>query len=65
MVNLATVVDDALKLLRATLPTTIEIRTEFPAALPTVSENPAQIHQIIMNLSTGPTSSDRMDSPGS
>ncbi|MFZ5862859.1 MAG: hybrid sensor histidine kinase/response regulator [Nitrospirota bacterium] len=49
-VNLPAVVDEAVQLLRATLPTTIEIRTQFASRLPTIVANAAQIHQIVMNL---------------
>jgi PAS domain S-box-containing protein len=51
-VELAPVVAEALRLLRATLPATIEIRTEFAADLPTILAEPTQVHQIVMNLGT-------------
>jgi len=44
------VVKEALKLLRASLPSTIEIREEIPADCGTILADPTQLHQIIMNL---------------
>ncbi|MCX5871469.1 MAG: PAS domain S-box protein [Deltaproteobacteria bacterium] len=46
------VVQEALKLLRASLPSTIEIREEIPADCGTILADPTQLHQIIMNLGT-------------
>jgi len=48
------VVKEALKLLRATLPTTVEIRGEIdlPEGEDLTLGDPTQIHQILMNLST-------------
>jgi PAS domain S-box-containing protein len=43
---------DALHLLRASLPTTIELRTRFEADAPAVFADDTQIHQILMNLVT-------------
>ena len=45
------VVKEALKLLRATIPTTIEIRQEINSNSRVVAD-PTQIHQVIMNLCT-------------
>jgi PAS domain S-box-containing protein len=45
------VINEALKLLRATLPTTIEIRQHIPDC-GAVLADPIQIHQIVMNLTT-------------
>lgn len=45
------IVEEALKLLRATLPASIEIRAQF-AGSPTVLADATQIHQVIMNLGT-------------
>lgn len=45
-------VREAVKMLRATLPATIEIQEYFPNHLPTVMADPTQIHQVIMNLCT-------------
>jgi PAS domain S-box-containing protein len=46
------IVKEALNLLRATLPTTMEIKQAITAKETTVLADPTQIHQIIMNLST-------------
>jgi PAS domain S-box-containing protein len=46
------VVKEALKLLRASLPSTIEIRAEIPAECGAILADPTQFHQIIMNLCT-------------
>jgi len=43
-------VNDALQLLRSTLPAGIEINANLPATLPTVMADSAQIHQVILNL---------------
>ena len=51
-VPLQPLVDEALKLLRATLPATIEIRTHFAENLPTVGADPGQVHEVIVNLAT-------------
>jgi len=50
--QLATVVEEALKLVRASLPALIAIRTQFAPALPEVAADASQIHQIIVNLAT-------------
>ncbi len=46
------VVQEALKLLRASLPATIEIREEIPSDCGAILADPTQIHQIVMNLCT-------------
>jgi len=46
------VIDDALKLLRASLPATIEIHTQISPGCSKVMADPIQIHQIVMNLAT-------------
>ncbi|NTV15310.1 MAG: PAS domain S-box protein [Desulfobulbaceae bacterium] len=46
------VIKEALKLLRASIPTTIEIRQDIDPSCPPVMANPTQIHQILMNLCT-------------
>ncbi|HKP55415.1 MAG TPA: PAS domain-containing protein [Polyangiales bacterium] len=51
-VNLGTVLDDALKLLRVTLPARIELATRVPAELPPVAADASQLHQIVVNLMT-------------
>jgi PAS domain S-box-containing protein len=45
------VINEALKLLRASLPTTIEIESELEKIDP-INGDPTQIHQILMNLAT-------------
>ncbi len=50
-VQLHFVVGEALKLLRSTVPATIELETHL-ANTPTVLADPSQIHQIVMNLCT-------------
>jgi CheY-like chemotaxis protein len=50
--SLSSAVRDALKFLRATLPTTISIRPLLPEADDLVMANPTQLHQVLMNLCT-------------
>ena len=52
VVQLRPIVDEALQLLRATLPARIELRTEFAPTVPAVATDATQIHQIIVNLTT-------------
>jgi PAS domain S-box-containing protein len=49
---LAPIVDEALRLLRATLPAMIEIHADVRADLPPVAVSATQLHQVIMNLGT-------------
>jgi PAS domain S-box-containing protein len=53
-VRVSLIVKEALKLLRASLPSTIEIRqqTSRTAASSTVMTDPTRIHQVLMNLCT-------------
>ena len=46
------IVNEALNLLRAALPTTIEIRTDLAKDTGIVNADPTQMHQVIMNLGT-------------
>ena len=46
------IVKEALKLLRASLPKTIEIRDRVSGELMVMMSNPTQIHQVLMNLCT-------------
>ncbi len=46
------VVEEALKLVRATLPATIRIDTSFASDLPLVSLDATQMHQVVVNLAT-------------
>ena len=50
--NLAALVGEVVGFLRATLPSTIEIRQEIGALNGFVLANPTQIHQVLMNLAT-------------
>jgi PAS domain S-box-containing protein len=50
--QLAPVVEEAMKFLRATIPSTIEIRSRVAADVPAVLADPTEIHQIVMNLGT-------------
>jgi len=50
--NLSRPLDDAIQLLRASLPTTIEIRSHFDHDAPAVYADDTQVHQILMNLVT-------------
>jgi len=49
-IEIALVIKDALKLLRATIPTTIDIRQDIQATDETFLADPTQINQIMMNL---------------
>jgi PAS domain S-box-containing protein len=46
------IVDEATKLLRAALPTTIQFEVDLSSDAPAVLAEPTQIHQIVMNLCT-------------
>jgi len=50
VIQLEAVIAEAMKLLRATLPAEIEIRTRYAPELPAVLADPNQIQQIIANL---------------
>jgi PAS domain S-box-containing protein len=52
VIALPPAVEEAVKLLRATLPAMIHIRCEFAAGLPYVRADATQIHQIVVNLIT-------------
>lgn len=52
VLDLAPIVTEALRLMRASLPTLIAIETEFAPDLPPVAADAAQIHQIVVNLTT-------------
>ena len=51
-VVLGDIVGECLNLLRATLPTTIELRKQIAPGLGLIAADPTQIHQVIMNLCT-------------
>lgn len=50
--EIGTIVKEALRLLRSSLPATIQIRRKIASDLGTVLADPTQIHQIMMNLCT-------------
>ncbi|HEU0013036.1 MAG TPA: ATP-binding protein, partial [Longimicrobium sp.] len=52
VIALEPVVQEALQLLRASLPANIEIRTRLAPRLPLVRADATQIHQVMMNLGT-------------
>lgn len=51
-VKLESIVEEATRLLRASFPASIEIRTEYNAKGAKIFADPAQMHQVIMNLCT-------------
>lgn len=51
-IELAPIVKEALRMLRSSLPTTIEIKQEIHSDEGVVLADPTQIHQILMNLCT-------------
>jgi PAS domain S-box-containing protein len=50
--DISVVLKEVVKLLRATIPTTIEIAQNIPSNLGTVMADQTQIHQVLMNLCT-------------
>ncbi|MCP3871812.1 MAG: PAS domain-containing protein [Desulfobacteraceae bacterium] len=52
LMKMQPVIKEALKLIRHTIPTTIEIRQDIQTDCGPIKADPTQIHQIIMNLST-------------
>jgi PAS domain S-box-containing protein len=54
--QLQPIIKDVVKLLRASTPSTIEIRQNIDEHAPTTFADPAQIHQILMNLCTNAAS---------
>ena len=52
VVQLAPIVEEAVKFLRATIPSTIEFKVELTANISPVLADSTQIHQIVMNLCT-------------
>jgi len=51
-IRLQPISKEALKLLRATIPSTVELRTHIAPESPPVLADPTQIHKILMNLCT-------------
>jgi len=60
--NISSLILDNFNILRATLPSTIEIKTKVDPQLPRILVNPKQINQILMNLSVN--ARDAMDGVG-
>ncbi len=52
VIDLHGVVNEAIELLRATLPASIDLKASFDADIPTVDVDSTQIHQVLMNLGT-------------
>jgi PAS domain S-box-containing protein len=52
IILLTPIIKEALKLLRASLPTTIEIKQNIELNLDAIFADPTQIHQVMMNLCT-------------
>jgi len=51
-IYISLIIKEALKMLRASLPSTIEIRQNIETSLTPVLANPTQIHQVLTNLCT-------------
>lgn len=51
-VSLQQTIPDAIKLLRATLPASIDLQLELPPDLPRVHADETSLHQVLMNLAT-------------
>ncbi len=52
LMKLSPLIKETVRFLKATLPSTIKVRTIFDAQYDTVLSDPTKIHQVIMNLST-------------
>ena len=52
LMKIQPIIKEALKLIRSTIPTTIEIKQDIQADCDVIKADPTQIHQIIMNLAT-------------
>jgi len=51
-INIALIIQESLRLLRSSIPTSIELRQNIPKDIGTILANPTQINQILINLST-------------
>lgn len=51
-IELPPLIKETLKFLRASLPTTIEIRQDLPSSGSMIMADPTQVHQVLMNLCT-------------
>jgi len=52
LMKMQPIIKEALKLIRSTIPTTIEIKQDISPACGVIKADPTKIHQIVMNLST-------------
>jgi len=52
VVEIPAILGEALKLLRATIPTDVEITTDIAVDTPCISADATQLHQVLMNLCT-------------
>ena len=52
LMKIQPIVKEVLKLIRSTIPTTIEIKQDINPDCGTIKADPTQIHQIVMNLTT-------------
>ena len=52
LMKMQPIIKEALKLIRSTIPTTIEIKQNISPACGAIKADPTQIHQIVMNLCT-------------
>jgi len=52
LMKIQPIIKEALKLIRSTIPTTIEIKQDISPACGAIKADPTQIHQIVMNLAT-------------
>ncbi|HYE75598.1 MAG TPA: PAS domain S-box protein, partial [Blastocatellia bacterium] len=52
VVHIQSIIEEALKLLRPTIPARIELRTNFASDIPLISADSTKIHQITINLAT-------------
>ncbi len=51
-IKIPSLIEESLKLLRSSLPTSIEIRQNLPKNCPAIHADPTQIHQLLINLCT-------------
>src|SRR5262249_15268795 len=52
LVSPTAVLDDAISMMRATIPSSIDINVDVAADVPMILANPGQVHQVIVNLCT-------------
>ena len=52
LVDTSSVLEDAIGLMRATIPSSIEIKVRIASNVPMIHANPGQLHQVIVNLCT-------------